>query len=111
MKEVGSVLIEYQDKLRIKKLLEVTEELGNISINGKRIPVTYNVEESIRWILKFPSEVYVTVTDFDTKPISLQFTKSKFLQSWWEDYASTDTVVNASIIISKIDYESGYDSL
>ena len=111
MKEVGSVLVEYHDRLRTKKLIEITEEKGNIYINRQRIPVSYNVEESIRWVLRVPSELYIIVTDFETTSPSLQFKKTKVLQSWWEDYASTNTIVTASFMISKMDYESGYDSV
>ena len=111
MKEVGSVLVEYQDKLRTKKLIAITEELGNIYINSKRIPVSYNVEESIRWILNIPSELYIIVADFQTTPICFQFSKSNFMQSWWEEYASAKTIVTGTIILSKMDYESGYDSV
>jgi hypothetical protein len=111
MKEVGSVLVEYQDRLRTKKLVQITEEYGTIYINSKQMPHGLNVEQSIRWISKIPSELYIIVIDFYTSPKYSQFTKSKFLQSYWEDYASANTVVTASIILSKMDYESGYDSV
>jgi hypothetical protein len=111
MKEVGSVLVEYQHRLHTKRLIQITEDYGNIYINSKRMPDGINVEQSIRWILKIPSEIYVVVTEFSTTPKSLRFTKSTFLQSYWEDYASAKTVVTASIVLSKMDYDSGYDSV
>ena len=110
MKEVGSVLVEYQDRLHTKKLVQITEEHGNIYINSKPMPHGLNVEESIRWILKIPSELYIIVTEFSTTPKCTQFTKSNFLRSYWEDYASAKIVVVASIVLSKMDYDSGYDS-
>ena len=111
MKEVGSVLVEYQDKLSTRKLIAITEELGNIYINSKRIPVSYNVEESIRWFLKIPSELYIIVTDFQTTPQRFEFTKSNFMQSWWEDHASAKIIVGATMLVTKMDYTSGYDSV
>jgi hypothetical protein len=75
------------------------------------MPDGINVEQSIRWILKIPSEIYAVVTEFSTTPKSVQFTKSNFLQSYWEDYASAKTIVTASILLSKMDYDSGYDSV
>lgn len=111
MKEVGSVLVEYQDRLRTKKLIQITEDCGNIYINSKQMPRGLNVEQSIRWISKIPSELYIILTDFYTSPKSPQFTKSGFLQSYWEDYASAKTIVTASILLSKMDYDSGYDSV
>jgi len=111
MKEVGSVVVEYQARLRTKKLVQITEEHGTIYINSKRMPHGLNVEQSMRWISNIPSELYIIVTDFYTSPKYPQFTKSNFMQSYWEDYASAKTVVTASILLSKMDYDSGYDSV
>jgi hypothetical protein len=111
MKEVGSILVQYQDRYHTKKLVQITEEHGNIYINSKQMPHGLNVEQSIRWVLNIPSELYIIVTEFNTTPKCAQFTKSKFLQSFWEDYASAKTIVVASILLSKMDYDSGYDSL
>ena len=111
MKEVGSVLVEYQDRIHTKKLVQITEEYGTIYINSKPMPHGFNVEESIRWISKIPSELYLILTDFSTTPKCVQFTKSKFMQSYWEDYASAKVIVVASILLSKMDYDSGYDSV
>lgn len=111
MKEVGSVLVEFREKFKTSKLLAITEEHGNIYINSKRIPATYNVEDSIRWFLQISSELYIHTLDFQTTPLRFQFTKANFLRSWWEDYAVAKTIVTATVRVSEIDYHSDYDSV
>ena len=111
MKEVGSVLVEFSEKFKINKLFVITETDGNIYINSKRIPTTYNVEESIRWFLDILKDLYIHTLDFQTSPLRFQFTKYNFLQSWWEDYAVAKTIVTATVRVSKTDYESDYDSV
>jgi hypothetical protein len=111
-KPVGSVLVEFEDKANGPVLLVVTEKNGNIYINNVRLPVTYNVEESIRWILSIPISIYIIVTYFKTEPDKILFRRSGFLKSWWEDYASAKVIVTATVLISKMDYDSaGYDSV
>lgn len=105
------MLVDYQDRRNTKKLVQITEEHGNIYINSKPVPHGLNVEQSIRCLLNIPSELYIIVTEFSTTPKCAQFTKLTFLQSFWEDYASAKTIVVASILLSKMDYDSGYDSM
>jgi hypothetical protein len=97
MKEVGSVEVKYDGKT---SLLVVTEEKGFIHINGKYLPVSHNVEDSIRWIMKIPKHLYMKITYFAAQPKNSKFTKSNFLQSYWEDFAANSVIVIASIIIS-----------
>jgi len=111
-KPVGSVLVEFEDKSKSSVLLVVTEKNGNIYINNNHLPVTYNVEESIRWMLKIPISVYIIVNYFKTDPDKILFRRSGFLQSWWEDYAAAKVIVTATVVITKMDYDSaGYDSV
>jgi hypothetical protein len=110
-KEVGSVLVEFEDRNISPALLCVTEENGNIFINSKFIPASYNVEDSIRWILKIPISVYIVTTHFKTEPHS-EHRRSDFLRSWWQDYAISKVIVIATVLVSKMDYDSaGYDSV
>lgn len=110
-KEVGSVLVEFEDRSKSPALLTVTEENGNIFVNSKFIPASYNVDESIRWILKIPISVYIVTTHFKTNPASAH-RRADFLQSWWQDYAISKVIVTATVLVSKMDYESaGYDSV
>jgi hypothetical protein len=110
-KEVGSVLVEFEDRHISTVLLCVTEENGNIFINSKFIPASYNVEESIRWIMKIPISAYIMTTHFKTEPHS-HHRRSDFPKSWWQDYAISKVIVTATVLVSKMDYESaGYDSV
>jgi hypothetical protein len=109
--EVGSVAVDFEDKTKTQKLLIVTEENGYISINGKYIPASYTIEESIRFILSIPSELYFKVTYFKTEPYTHYDARYSFLHSWWECYAEAKQIVTASVLIRKMDYDSGYDSV
>jgi len=110
-KEVGSVLVEFEDRNISPALLCVTEENGNIFVNSKFIPASYNVEDSIRCVLKIPTAVYIVTTHFKTEPHS-EHRRSDFLRSWWQDYIISRVIVIATVLISKMDYESaGYDSV
>jgi len=111
-KPVGSVLVEFQDKTKLSLLLVVTEENSNIYMNNRRIPVTYNVEESIRWFMDIIISKYIIIKYFISEPDSVVFRRAMFLQSWWEDYASAKVIVTATVLITKMDYDSaGYDSV
>ena len=102
MKEVGSVEVKYAGK---SSLLVVTEERGFIHINGQYLPVSHSVEDSIRWIMKISSHLYIKISYFTTQPKSSKFTKSNFLQAYWEDIAADGIIVVASVIVSTISDE------
>ena len=110
-KEVGSVLVEFEDRNISSRLLCVTEENGNIFINSKFIPASYNVEDSIRWVMKIPNTIYIAATYFKTQPES-HHRRLEFLRSWWQDYIISKVIVIATVLVSKMDYDSaGYDSV
>ena len=103
--DVGSVEVKYGSTTR---LLVVTRKDTYIHINGRYLPVSHNVEDSIRLILEIPKHLYMKITYFELHPKSSKFTKSNFLQTYWEDFAADGITVTASIIVSKTDYY--YDS-
>ena len=103
--DVGSVEVTYRGKT---SLLVVIRKDTYIHINGRYLPVSHNVEDSIRLLLEIPKHLYMKITYFVIGPKSSKFTKSNFLQSYWEDFAADGIIVTASIIVSKTDYY--YDS-
>ena len=108
-RDVGSVEIKYAGKT---SLLVITEKKGFIHLNGRYLPVSHNVDESIRWIMEIPKHLYIKIIYFATEPKSSKFTKSNFLQSYWEDFAADGITVTASVTVSKTDYyESDPDSV
>ena len=95
---VGSVEVKYAGK---SSLLVITEQKGFIHLNGIYLPVSYNIEDSIRWILKIQKHLYMKITYFVTQPKSSKFTKSNFLKSYWEEFAADGINVTVSILVSK----------
>jgi hypothetical protein len=109
MKEVGSVEVKHVGKTT---LLVVTEERGFIHINGQYLPVSHNVEDSIRWIMKISSHLHIITTYFASEPKSSKFTKSTFLRSYWEDIAAESIIIAASVLVSNMsDDRSDPDSV
>jgi hypothetical protein len=99
MKEVGRVKVRYTTK---PSLLMITEQEGFIHMNGKYLPVSHNVEDSFRWILKLEKELHIKITHFATEPVSSKFTKSTFLKSYWEEISADSINVTVTIVISNM---------
>ena len=109
MKEVGSVEVNYA---AATKLLVVTEEKGFIHVNGQYLPVSHNIEDSIRWFMKISSHLHIKTVYFAADPRTSKFTKSNFLYSYWEDIAADGINVTASIVVSNMsDDRSDPDSV
>ena len=108
---IGSVLLQYETQNKRELLLTITEINGNIFVNGIRLGCGMNVEGSIRFFGNVKAEFNLFTTYFQVTPANSAFIQRNFLHCWWEDFAISKAVVAATVIVTKMDYESGYDSL
>jgi len=107
---VGNGLVQNEVESKREILLVITEHLGNILINGRKLDQGYNVDGSIRLFTNVRSELNLHTCYFQASPEMHPDASKSFLYSFWEDYAVAKYVVHATVIITKMDYESGYDS-
>lgn len=110
-RHVGSVLIQYEGQNKRELLLSFTEHNGNIFVNSMKLDSGMNVEGSIRLFGNVKAQFNLFTTYFHITPADSAFTKRNFLHCWWEDFAFSNLVATATVIVTKMDYESGYDSV
>ena len=105
---IGSVLVQHETQNKREILLTVVENHGDIFVNGMKLDSGFNVEGSIRLFGNVRSEFNLFTTYFHSTP---EKSGRNFLHSWWEDLAIANILVAATVIVTKMDYDSGYDSI
>jgi hypothetical protein len=108
---VGSVLLQKESPNIREQLITVTEKSGNIFVNGVHIMPSVNVEATLRMFGNVKPEFYLNTAYLQATPNLNYLTKSNFLYCVWEDFAVSKVVIAATVRVSKMDYESGYDSV
>lgn len=107
---VGSVLLQKEDPNIREQLITVTEQSGNIFVNGVKVDANYSVESTIRLFGKVKPEFYLNVAYLQATPQMKYLSNRNFLYCVWEDFAVSNVVIAATVRVSKMDYESEYDS-
>lgn len=107
---VGSVLIQRENKNIREQLITVTEESGNIFVDGVKISHGYNIEATLRTFGNVKPEFYLNTVYLHATPNMNYLTAKNFLYCVWEDFAVSKVVIAATVRVSKTDYESDYDS-
>ena len=107
---IGSVLLQKEDRNIPEQLITVTEQLGNIFVNGVKIDANYSVESTLRLFGNVKPGFYFNVTYLQCTPQMKYLTNRNFLYCIWEDFAVSKVLIAATVRVSKMDYESGYDS-
>ena len=108
---VGSVLLQKEDPNIREQLITVTEQSGNIFVNGVKLDHNYSVEATLRLFGKVKPEFYLNVSYLQSTPQMNYLSSRNFLYCVWEDFAVSRIVIAATVRASKMDYESGYDSV
>jgi hypothetical protein len=107
---VGSVLLQKEDPNIREQLITITERSGNIFVNGVKLDPNYSVEATLRMIGNIKPEFYLNVSYLQATPQMKYLSNRNFLYCVWEDFAVSKVVIAATVRVSKMDYESGYDS-
>ena len=108
---VASVLLQKESPNIREQLITVTEHLGNIFVNGVKLTPNYTVEATLRMVGNVKPEYYLNVTYLQCTPLMNYLSSRNFLYCVWEDFAVSKVVIAATVRASKMDYESGYDSV
>jgi len=107
---VGSVLLQKENQNAREQLITITEQTGNIFVNGVKLGPSYNIESTLRLFGNIKPEFYLSTVYLQCTPEMKYLSKNNFLYSVWEDFAVSKVVITATVKVSKIDYQSGYDS-
>jgi len=107
---VGSVLLQKESPNIREQLITITEQSGNIFVNGVQITPSLNVEATLRMFGNVKPEFYLNTSYLQSTPQMKYLSSRNFMYCVWEDFAVSNVVIAATVRVSKMDYESGYDS-
>jgi len=107
---VASVLLQKESPNIREQLITITEQSGNIFVNGVKLAPNYSVESTLRSFGNIKPEYYLNTTYLQSTPQMKYLSTRNFMYCVWEDFAVSNVLIAATVRVSKMDYESGYDS-